>query len=894
MTDGVPSIPLETYTLPNGLRVIFHVDHRLPIVHVNSWYHVGSKNEPAGRTGLAHFIEHMMFNGSKHAAGKFMSFAQQAGANLSEGGVNGTTNQDRTNFFVSVPSNSLNHILWLESDRLATLTEVLTLQKIETEREVVKNERRQRIEDRPYGRADMLIAQNVFSAGHPYSHDVLGSPEDLTAVGVVEMTEFFNTYYAPNNLSLAITGDFDLANAKRSIEKYYGCIPPGPALAYLSRWIPKLSEQRIIEVMDRVPQERIYFAWPSPAFFDPGDAELDLVAYILANGLSSRLAIDMIHERQLCSDVVSFQKSMETAGLFVIWATVRPGVSISEVEQIVTEHIVRLGDKGPTAEELSRAKAKCELRYIRRIERLGGFGGKADLLNTYNTFLGNPDKFAADIRRHRSITVDDIRKAVTEWIATPNRIQVRFRPERSSRAHNVAIDRSKRPALGSDERFVAPKVKSATLDNGMDILVVEYKDLPTVVGMLVTRVGSIDDPPGKEGLASLHIQAMARGTHTKNALEIDKLLGGLGTSIETATNAEFSNISFNMLRTNLPVGLHALADIVRNPSFQPIEVENEIRNRLDKLLQVRRESWSVAMRISTMLGFGLRNPYGQPSNGFQSTIRTITRDDLAHFHQAYWNPGKSALILVGDISLSDATSLACESFGNWLSNDRVEEAVPAPRSVEPGKVFMVDWPDAVQTVIVETLPGSGRTSQDYYPLSLANLVWGGAASGRLGKNLRYEKGYSYSVRSFGVVYSKYGILKAACHVQTNKTKESVEEFQRELEFMGGKKPITERELLDAKHELVRGYAQQFEGPGQIARQVAGLWAARLPMSEFQRERNALETATLDSVNASARKYAVPREASLLLVGDLSKIESGMRRSHFGQVVILDAEDKPFQ
>ncbi|MGD1074304.1 MAG: pitrilysin family protein, partial [Bryobacteraceae bacterium] len=274
--------------MPNGLQVILHVDRKLPMVHVNSWYHVGSKNERAGRSGFAHLFEHMMFEGSKDANGKYFTFIEKAGANLFTDGVNGTTSEDRTNYFATVPSGNLEYVLWLESDRLATLTDVLTKQKLDNERDIVKNERRQGLENQPYGRAFMLIQQNLFPVGHPYAHDVIGSPEDLTAASVDDVVDFFKSYYTPNNLSLAITGDFDPAVARRLVEQYFGPIPPGPALDRPKHWVPAFDAPKTIAVNDRVPQERTYLAWPSPALFDPDDGVLDLVSSILGDGLSAR------------------------------------------------------------------------------------------------------------------------------------------------------------------------------------------------------------------------------------------------------------------------------------------------------------------------------------------------------------------------------------------------------------------------------------------------------------------------------------------------------------------------------------------------------------------------------------------------------------------------------
>jgi zinc protease len=892
--SDVPKIVFEKYTLPNGLQVILHVDHKLPMVHVNNWYHVGSKNERIGRSGFAHLFEHMMFEGSKDANTKYFSFIEKAGANLFEGGVNGTTSEDRTNYFESVPSGNLEYILWLESDRLATLTDVLTKEKLDNERDIVKNERRQGLENQPYGRWYMLIQENLFPYGHPYAHTVIGSHEDLTAASLEDVKEFFKTYYTPNNLSLAITGDFDVAEAKRLVAKYYGPIPPGPALDRPKHWVPVLSAEKILEAKDHVPQERTYFAWPSPAFFDPGDAELDLTSLILTDGLSSRLSKSLVYDKQLCSDVNSFQNSEEMAGAFIVWATARPGASLSQVEQTVNDEIARLARDGPTAEELNRAKTKWEFQYITGLERIGGFGGKADLLNTYNTFLGDPDKFAADVQRHRAVTAEGLRQITSKWLDTRNRVLVRFHPETATAETGVAIDRAKQPELGADRPFQAPQGKSAKLDNGMQLLVVERADLPKVAVTLVTRAGSVDDPAGKEGLASFEVETIKRGTKTKKALEIDDELGNLGTSLEGSATLEYSTLNFEVLKRNLAPALAVLSDVVRNPNFPADEVEREKKKHLDMLAQQESEPNSIAARLSLALAFGRSHPYGHYPTGYPSTVEKLTPQDLLGFHDTYWKPGGSALILVGDVSLPEAIDLAKNNFGAWSGGAPPIVTIPPPRPLGPGKVFMVNRPDAAQTVVFEILPGPPRTAPDYYALTLANAVWGGTAAARLGMNLREEHGYSYGVFSFPRAYSKYGMWRASGGVQTNKTKESLVEFEKELKFIAGEKPVSEKELADAKHVRIRGYAQQFESMGRVAEQIVPLWVVGLPTNELQREPDELQKATLDSVNAAARKYAAPNGATLLLVGDLSKIEAGVRELNLGEAVILNAEGRPVE
>ena len=888
---AVPKIQFEEYTLPNGLQVILHVDRKLPVVHVNQWFNVGSKNERAGRSGFAHLFEHMMFQGSKNADKEYFTYVEAAGANLFEGGVNGTTNQDRTNYFATVPSGNLENLLWLESDRLLTLPDALTKAKLDNQRDVVKNERRQGLENQPYGRWFKLLMENLYPSRHPYSSDVIGSHEDLTAASLDDVKDFFKTYYTPNNLSLVIAGDFDPAEAKRLVEKYFGTIPPGPSLERPAKGMSQLEGEKIVEVSDRVPQERTYFAWHTPAFFDPGDAELDLASTILTDGLSARLNKTLVYDKQVASDVTSFQWSRQLTGTFIIWATARPGASLAEVERLVTDEIARLAKEGPTAAELNRAKTKWEFGFVTGLERIGGFGGKADRLNQYNTFLGEPNRFEEDFARYRNASVESVRDVVAQRLNTRNRLLVRFRPEKSGREAQIAVDRSKMPALGGDKPFNAPEVKNAKLENGMEVYVVERTDLPKVAVTLATKAGGVQDPAGKEGLADLTQQTVKRGTKTRQALEIEDALGDLGTGIGGFTGYESTRMNMEVLKRNLSPALTIFSDVVRNPSFPAAEIDREKKQRLDALSQQSQDANAVAARVGQMVAFGSDHPYGRPVGGLPSTVQGITREDLARFHENNWKPGSSAVVFVGDITLAEATELSRQNFGSWTGGAAKTVNIPAPRPWGPGKVFLVDRQDAAQTVVRQMLPGPPRKTTDYYALNLADAVWGGGFGTRLNLNLREDKGYSYGVFSFPSLYSTSGVWIASGGVQTNKTKESVVEFVNELKSLAGAKPITEQELITAKHSRIRGYSQQFEAVSRIADQIAGLWSAGLPMTELQREPSELERATLSAVNAVAQKYSAPAGVTLLLVGDLAKIEAGIRELNLGEIIVLDNEGK---
>jgi len=888
-----PKVAFEKYTLPNGLQVILHVDRKLPIVHVNQWYHVGSKNEQKGRTGFAHLFEHMMFQGSKNASEEYFTYVERAGANLQEGGVNGTTSSDRTNYFATVPSGNLENILWLESDRLATLLDATDIKKLDNQRDVVKNERRQGLENQPYGRWYPLALEAVFPAGHPYSWPVIGSQEDLTAASLTDVQEFFRRYYTPNNLSLVIAGDFDPAEAKRLVEKYFGVIPPGPALDRPARWVPVMNGEKVVEVADRVPQERSYMVWPAPAYFTADEAALNLATLILTDGLSSRLNKALVYDKQLCSSVASFPIIMEIGGAFVVQATARPGVTLQQIEGVVSDEIARLAKTGPTVAELERVKTKQEFTFVSGLEAIGGFGGKADLLNQYNTFLGDPGKFDEDLARHRRVSVSDVRTAVDKYLNTRNRALLRFHPEASGRPSQTTLDRSKSPALGEDRAFKVPEVKTATLDNGMQIFVVERSELPKVSVTLGTRAGAAADPVDKPGLANMVVRTIDMGTKTRQALQIEEQLGDLGTSLGGAALREYSTLSFEVLSRNLSPALGIVSDVVRNAAFPETEVVREKKRQLDSIAQQDKNPNQVSARVRAMLAYGPEHPYGHPSQGTAKSVEAVTREDLAAFHREYWKPGGSALVFVGNVTLAEATKLATQHFGAWSGGAPPALSIPAPKPAAAGKIYLVDRQDSAQTVVSQFMPASKRKSDDVYSFKLADAVWGGGGFGtRLNLNLREDKGYSYGVFSTLSQFREGGLWYAGGGVQTNKTKESLVEFDKELKAIAGGKPISQEEFTTARLRRIRGYAQQFEGYGRIGGQVVDLWGLDLPMTELQREYDETDKATLPSVLAAAKKYAVPSRASLLLVGDRSKIEAGIKELNLGEIVVVDEYGKP--
>jgi zinc protease len=887
-----PKLAYEKVVLPNGLQVILHVDRKLPIVHVNEWVHVGSKNEKPGRTGFAHLFEHMMFQGSKNSPGEYYVVAERAGANLREGGVNGTTNQDRTNFFATVPSANLETLLWLESDRLSTLLDVTTQEKLDNQRDVVKNERRQSLENVPYGRWIDLLGANLYPAGHPYSWPVIGSMDDLTAASLDDVKDFFRRYYAPNNLSLVIAGDFDPVEAKRLVEKYFGGIPPGPALDRPGRALATLTSERIVEVNDRVPTERVYMIWPSPEYFGDGESALEISARILADGLSARLNKALVYDRQLCTNITAFQNNGEIAGSFVIIADARPGTKLSEVEALITGEIAKLAQTGPTQVELDRAKTKQEFTFISGLEAIGGFGGKADVLNQYNTFLGDPGKVDQDLARYRTLTPEAVRAGVDRWLNTRNRLLIRFHPESSGRPAESTLDRSKQPPFGEDRAFHAPEVQTAKLENGLDVFVVERKDLPKVSVTLAVRAGSAADPVAKPGVAAMTMKTIDLGTPTKKALDIENAMGDLGTALNASTAREFATLDFEVLSRNLSPAFAMLADVAQHATFPESEFAREKTRQLDALAQASKNPNAIAARVRAMLAFGPEHPYGRPVQGLPRTIQSITREDLTAFYRDRWKPGGAAVVFVGNISLAEATTLTKQHLGGWSGGAPAEIVVPAPQSSTLGKIYLIDRQDSAQTVVTQFVVGPRRQTADFDSLALVDAVWGGGGFGtRLNLNLRENKGYTYGAFSTMILYQSAGLWFAGADVQTNKTKESVVEFDSELKALAGAKPISADEFAAAKVTRTRGYSQAFESYARVAGQVVDLWVQHLPVTELQRVYDGTVKSTLDQTLSAAKKYVQLDHAMLLLVGDRAKIEPGLRELNLGPIVVLDDEGR---
>ncbi len=882
-------IQFQKFHLTNGLQVILHHDRRLPVAHVNLWYHVGSKNERTRKTGFAHLFEHMMFQGSKHADGQYLTYVEKAGANLREGGVNGTTSFDRTNYFETVPSESLEYILWLEADRLGFLTDALTQEKLDNQRDVVKNERRQSYENVPYGRALETIFENLFPNGHPYSWLVIGSQEDLDAASLEDVKHFFNTYYTPNNCSLVITGDFEEEEARTLVDRYFGSIPPGPALKRVELWMPRLDGEKRIEVFDRVPQERIYLAWSTVPYFFPGDAELDLASRILSQGKNSRLYKALVYDRQIATDVSSFNYSLEISGIFGVVATVRPDSKAEEILRVIDEELARFAETGPTEVELVREKAKQEFDFVSSLERIGGFGGKGDLLNQYNTFLGSPGCFRRDYDRYQAAALEGIRDTARQYLLTKNRLLVTFLPEISERPTIPETDRSHVPGIGPRRSFSTPPVESALLDNGLLVLVTQRPELPKVAVSLIVKSGATSDPNRKPGVSWMTAEMLDEGTESKSALEIQAELDSLGTSLYASAETEVSHLSLETLKKNLDSSLRLMADLILHPSFPQDELERQRKRRLDGILQEKHNPSVIARKVFRATLFGRSHPYGRDLAGSETSVKALIREDLEAYYQGFWKPNNAAIIYAGDITLDEAVGQTGTLLRGWNPDPIClqDAAIAAPPATT--SIYLIDRQDAPQSQIRIGSIGPRRRVEDYYAIELMNTVLGGSFTSRLNLNLREDKGYTYGAFSSFSFGRFQGLWACGAGVQTRFNKEALIEFIQELSAISDTRVITSEELEMAQTNLTRGFAQRFETLGSLVDQIAELVSYDLPMGDIAHYLSEVDRIRVDEVRTAAQKYIDISKVVVVIVGDAKVIEPGIQELNLGPLVHLDPE-----
>ena len=878
------SISYEKFTLPNGLDVILHEDHTLPVAAVNVWYHVGSKNEEPGRTGFAHLFEHVMFEGSKHHKGSFFDPLQKVGANL-----NGSTTPDRTNYWENVPSNYLELALWLESDRMGFLLDALDQKAFDIQRDVVKNERRQSYENRPYGMAYLTLQPTVFPAPHPYNWPTIGSQEDLDAAELDDVKDFFRRFYAPSNASIAIAGDIDPDSTRRMVERYFGDLPPGPPINRIRRMDSELKGMASLVLRDRVQLPRLYLVWPTVPAFDEEQPALEVMSAILGDGKSSRLYRSLVYERQIARDVSVYHYGQEIAGEFFVQVTANAGQSLEEIEKLVRQELDTLRQSGPTDHELQRAKNRIESQHVRQLERVGGFGGRADQLNYYNTYTGDPSGINTDLDRYLAVTADDVYRAAKTALGE-NMVRLTVLPEQQLSATSVALDRTAMPGASSSPTFSPPVPTRATLSNDMKLVLVEKPGLPVVAQGLLIRAGGITDPADNPGVASLTATTLSEGTTTRTSQQISDEMEFLGSQLRASASREFATLSAETLTSHWQRALDILADVAQNAVFPADEFDRVRSERLTDLSRIPDSPQAIAGRASQAIFFGAGTRYGHPLSGTEAAVKTFSRDDLASHHAAYYAPENATLLLVGDISRDEAIKQAESAFGGWQSNAATAPDGGADGTSEDGAttIYLADKPGAPQSVIRSGYLTVPRHHPDYLALNLLNYILGGQFSARLNMNLRQDKGYSYGYMSGIDWLTGPSALTAGGSVQTEVTKESVAETIKEFEEIRSTRPVTQEEFDDAVNGILRGLPNQFETHGQVLNQLVRLVAFDLPDDYFSTYASEVARLTLDDIHRVAKAHIKSAALKIVVAGDASQVEPALRELGY-PVVPIDYE-----
>jgi zinc protease len=879
-------IPYEKHVLPNGLTLIIHEDHKAPVVAVNVWYHVGSKDEKPGRTGFAHLFEHLMFNGSENYNDEFFRPLRPAGATT----MNGTTSLDRTNYYQNVPTSALDLTLWLESDRMGHLLGAIDQKKLDEQRGVVQNEKRQG-ENQPYGKVFEAIASNTYPAGHPYSWLTIGSMEDLNAASLEDVKEWFRTWYGAANAVLVVAGDINPAEVKQKVEHYFGDIPGGPMLKRPQSWVAKMSGEKRATLQDRVPQSRLYKVWNIPGTTTRDSALLEMAGYALAGSENSRFYKRLVYDDQIATDVYAGPSSYEIGSQFWIVATVKPGGDAHAVEKALDEELARFLRTGPTADELERFRITTYSSFARAVERVGG-NGKSAILAESQTYGGSPDFYKKGLNWIETATPTDVQKAAQQWLSDGVfALEVQPAPEYVT-AKNGA-DRSKLPATNTPPELKLPPLQRTTLSNGLKVAVAERPGAPVVQLQLLVDAGSAADSFAKPGTANLTAMMLTQGTKTRKALEIAGRAEALGANIGAVSGLDTTYLSLSALTGKLGESLELFSDVLLNPTFPEDELKRQQAQLLAGIQQQKSQPQGIAGRLLPKLIYGEGHPYATPGTGDEDTVASMTSVELRAFYRRWVRPDNATLLVVGGTTLDEIKPLLEQRLGGWK---KPAEPLPAKtiaavaRQTKP-RVFLVNQTGALQSLITAGYTAPTRADPDYVSLVTANTIIGGSFLSRLNMNLREDKHWSYGV-STGLRDAKGpGAFQVSAPVQTDKTVESIQEILKELRELPSTRQASDAETKVAKDSIVLSLPGSIETAEAVSGFYQSILTHELPVTywnDFVGQVNALTAA---QVQVAAARLIQTDALTWMIVGDLAKIEAGVRKLNLGEVKVLDADGK---
>ncbi len=873
------SLKVEKYKLPNGMTVILHEDHSQPLVAVNIWYKVGSKDEAPRRSGFAHLFEHLMFMGTNRVKnGEFDTIMEEHGGNN-----NASTTEDRTNYFESGPSNLLPILLWLEADRLEALDDAMDQKKLDLQREVVKNERRQGVDNAPYGRAYEAIPGLMFPPGHPYHTSVIGSMSDLDNGTVANVKGFFNTFYVPNNASLVIAGDFNSQEVKPLIAKLFGTLPKGKDIS--RKRVPPLAFRGVKRqtMNDNVQASKVIMVWHSPAAYKPGDVEMRLAAALLSGGFTSRLYQSVVVEKALASDVSAIQNPLLLGSNFIIDATARENVPIARLESAIDQVISKFVKDGPTQAELQRQLAQVDYFAFSSLQSLQN---KADRLNEFEFYFGNPNSFANERQMFHAVTPRAIRTTASKVLDLKKRLILRVVPAKQAEENRSQVlrvhrkiepsmpplqnPRDQKPPIGEMQAFNFPLPTSFTLANGIKVFYWRKSDLPLITLAARFNRGAAADPSSKAGRMNLMADMLDESAGNRNASQFSDAVDNLGAQLGTGADQRGVTVQLSCLSAKFTPALDLMADAVIRPRMNAEDWKRVKDLQLEALAMENDDPETVASKVANREFFGPNHPYSRPVSGSTPTVRALT---LADVRQAYRSisPSQATIFACGSLSSAQLKTELDKRFGKWLKAPTPE---PAPTFSEVSsnaqRVVIVDRPDAVQTVIQVMMPTVPYTSPDRYGLSALGVAFGGTFTSRLNRNLREDKGYTYGA---GLAYSfsrPVSFTYASTSVRADVTGASVKEILAEIKNATAGN-FTAEEASKARNTIRVDFVNAFGTRQGIVGTAIAFRENGIPFDQLGAELQKFYSVTPDDLNKLASEALPLNRALIVLVGDKDAI-----------------------
>ncbi len=907
------SIDYEKYELENGLNVVLHQDKSDPIVSVAIQYGVGSNREKKGRTGFAHLFEHMLFQESENVPqDQFFKTIQDAGGTL-----NGGTWQDGTIYYEVVPNNALETVLWLESDRMGFLINTVTESAFANQQEVVQNEKRQRVDNNPYGHTSWVIDKNLFPDGHPYSWQVIGELEDLQNATVEDVKEFYDKFYGPNNATLVIAGDFDEAKTKEMVEKYFGEIKKRQEVEPLEVQNVTLAEtKRLYHEDNFATAPQLNMVWPTVEQYTDDAYALDFLAQILSDGKKAPLYRVLVEDMKVTSRAFAFNGSDQIAGKFRISVTANAGVDLDSVETGIAKAFELFETEGIKSEDIERIKAGLETDFYNGISSVLG---KSFQLAQYDVFAGDPGFIEKDIENIKAVTSNDVMRVYEKYIKDKPFVLTSFVPkgqmeliaENSEKAEIVEeeitenvqteivdadveiektpsnFDRSVAPAMGESPKLNIPESWTAELPNEMEVYGIVQDELPLVNFSLVIDGGHLLDDLSKNGVANLMSDILMEGTATKTPLELEEAIDRLGASINMYTTNESIIIRGNTLARNYDATMALVEEILLEPRWDEKEFERIKTSTINGIQRSDANPNVIANRVYNKVLYGENHPLAQPTSGTVESVEALTIEDLKAYYNKYFSPSVSRFHIVGDVSKEKALAALDGLKTKWEAKEVTIPEFPVANNRDKASLYFVDVPNAKQSVINIGYIAMPRTDKDFFPAEVMNYKLGGSFSGNVNLVLREEKGYTYGASS-GFSGSKIpGTFTASSSVRTNTTGESVEIFRDEIaKYKSG---ISEEDLAFTKNALIKSNARRFETQGSLLGMLQERSSYGLDPNYIENEEATINNMTLEQHKELANKYLDESKMAYLVVGDAATQYQQFKKMGFDEVKLLDKD-----